>query len=245
MRLAIVTDIHGNRHALLAVLDDLQRQGVDDVVFGGDAALFGSRPRECWEHVLELGWHVVQGNTDRYIAKLEEKLSTLADPASIHAQFLRTNVDWASDRLGPSLIQAMGEMTSEIRFDSSAGTLLVVHGVPGDDEIGWARNDDEQEIAGKLGNPNAAVVVSGHTHTAAIRYVNNILAVNCGSVGRSHDGQPGLATYTVLEDTTGRWSANLRCVTYDEIAAHADLIDTGVPIPETFASTLLTGIEPR
>ncbi len=245
MRLAIVTDIHGNRHALLAVLEDLQRQRVDDVVFGGDAALFGSRPRECWECVLELGWHVVQGNTDRYIANLAEKLSTLADPAGIHAQFLRTNVDWVSNRLGPSLIQAMGEMTREIRFDSSAGTLLVVHGVPGDDEIGWARNDDEHEIATKLGKTDAAVVASGHTHTAAIRYVDNILAVNCGAVGRSHDGQPGLATYTVVDDSTGRWSANLRCVAYDEIAAHTDLITTGVPIPETFASTLLTGIGPR
>ena len=244
MRLAIVTDIHGNRHALLAVLEDLQRQGVDDVVFGGDAALFGSRPRECWERVLDLGWHVVQGNTDRYIANLPEKLSTLDDPDSIHAQFLRANVDWVSDRLGPILIQAMGAMTTEVRFDSSAGTLLIVHGVPGDDETGWARNDNEQVIASKLGKTDAAVMVSGHTHTAAIRYVDNILAVNCGSVGRSHDGQPGLATYAVLDDTTGRWSANLRCVAYDEIAAHTDIITAGVPIPETFARTLLTGIGP-
>ena len=80
MRIAVVTDIHGNRHALFAVLADLRRVGVDEVVFGGDAALFGSRPRECWERVQDLSWRCVQGNTDRYIVNLPSKLAALDDP---------------------------------------------------------------------------------------------------------------------------------------------------------------------
>ena len=102
MRVAVVTDIHGNRHALFAMLADLRRVGVDEVVFGGDAALFGSRPRECWERVLDLRWRCVQGNTDRYIVNLPSKLAALGDAEGAQARFLRTNVAWAAERLGPA-----------------------------------------------------------------------------------------------------------------------------------------------
>ena len=244
MRIAVVTDIHGNRHALFAVLADLRRVGADDVVFGGDAALFGSRPRECWERVLDLGWRLVQGNTDRYIANLPSKLATLDDPRGAQARFLSANVAWAAERLGPAMVRKLGGMARQVSIDSPAGTLLVVHGSPGDDETGWSRHDDEQTVAQVIGPTQAAAVVSGHTHTAMIRHVGPVLAVNCGAVGRSHDAQPGLATYAVLDDAGGRWSAELRRVDYDFRAAHAEVKAFGVPVPDAFANTLLTGIAP-
>ena len=244
MRIAVVTDIHGNRHALFAVLADLRRVGADEVVFGGDAALFGSRPRECWERVLDLGWRCVQGNTDRYIADLPSKLAAVGDPASAQARFLRANVAWAGDRLGPALVRRLGAMARQASIESPAGTLLVVHGSPGDDETGWSRDDDEATVAQVIGPTEAAAVVSGHTHTAMIRHAGDVLAVNCGAVGRSHDRQPGLATYAVLDDSGGRWSAELRRVDYDFQGAHAEVKAFGVPISEHFASTLLTGIAP-
>ena len=244
MRVAVVTDIHGNRHALFAVLADLRRVGADQVVFGGDAALFGSRPRECFERVLDLGWRLVQGNTDRYIADLPSKLATLDDPDGAQASFLRANVAWAAERLGPALVRQLGAMARQVSVQSPAGTVLVVHGSPGDDETGWSRHDDEETVARVIGPTEAAAVASGHTHTAIIRHAGQVLAVNCGAVGRSHDGQPGLATYAVLDDSGGRWSAELRRVDYDFRAAHAELKAFGVPIPDAFASTLVTGIAP-
>lgn len=244
MRVAVVTDIHGNRHALFAVLADLRRVGADEVVFGGDAALFGSRPRECWERVLDLGWRCVQGNTDRYIATLGPKLAAIGKPSSTPAGHMPVNVAWAAERLGPALVRKLGAMARQARIESPAGTLLVVHGSPGDDETGWSRDDDEATVARVIGDTEAAAVVSGHTHTATVRHAGNILAVNCGAVGRSHDRQPGLATYAVLDDSGGRWSAELRRVDYDCRGAHAEVQAFGVPLSEAFASTLLTGIAP-
>ena len=230
--MAVVTDIHGNRPALFAVLADLRRVGADEVVFGGDAALFGSRPRECWERVLDLGWRCVQGNTDRYIADLPSKLATLGNSDGAHARFLRDNVAWAAERLGPALVRKMGAMARQVRIQSGAGTLLVVHGSPGDDETGWSRDDDEETVTHVIGPTEAAAVVSGHTHTAMVRHVGSTLAMNCGAVGRSHDGQPGLATYALLDDAGGRWSADLRRVDYDHRGAYAEVKAFGVPIPE-------------
>ena len=228
---------------MFAVLADLRRVGVDQVVFGGDAALFGSRPRECWERVLDLGWRCVQGNTDRYLANLPA-MEALYDPAVPKARFLRANLHWTTERLGPALVRHLGEMARQVRIESSAGSLLVVHGSPGDDETGWSRDDDEQLVARVIGPTEAAAVVSGHTHTAMIRHAGSVLAVNCGAVGRSHDGQPGLATYAVLDDAAGRWSAELRRVDYDSRSAYAEVKAFGVPLSEAFASTLLTGIAP-
>lgn len=244
MRIAVVTDIHGNRHAMFAVLADLRRVGADEVVFGGDAALFGSRPRECWERVLDLGWRLVQGNTDRYIATLGPKLSSIGKPTGPPVGHMPINVAWAAARLGPDLVRRLGAMPRQASIESPAGTLLVVHGSPGDDETGWSRDDDEETVARVIGPTEAAAVVSGHTHTAMIRHAGNVLAVNCGAVGRSHDGQPGLATYAVLDDAGGRWSAELRRVDYDFRGAHAEVRSLGVPLTEAFASTLLTGISP-
>ena len=244
MRIAVVTDIHGNRHALFAVLADLRRTGADEVVFGGDAALFGSRPRECWERVIDLGWRLVQGNSDRYIFNLPSKLATLDNADGGQARFLRANVAWTAERLGPALVRKLGAMARQVSIASPAGTLLVVHGSPGDDESGWGRDDDEQTVSAVIGPTEAAAVVSGHTHTAMIRHAGRVLAVNCGAVGRSHDRQPGLATYAVLDDAAGRWSAELRRVDYDHRSAHAEVKAFGVPVSEAFASTLLTGVAP-
>lgn len=244
MRVAVVTDIHGNRHALFAVLADLRRVGADEVVFGGDVALFGSRPRECWERVLDLGWRCVQGNTDRYLANLPA-LEALYDPAIPKARFLRANLHWTTERLGPALVRKLGEMARQVSIASPAGTLLVVHGSPADDETGWSRDDDEETVARVIGPTQAAAVASGHTHTAMIRHAGQVLAVNCGAVGRSHDGQPGLATYAVLDDAGGRWSAELRRVDYDYRGAFAEVVAFGVPIPEAFASVLISATAPQ
>ena len=240
MRVAVLTDVHGNQQAFEAVLSDLEGRVADAVILGGDIALFGANPRECWEGVRALGWRTVQGNTDRYIADLAGKLAALGPDQAEFAEYLRQNVAWARAQLGDMLADALGELAASVRVDSTAGSLLVVHGVPGNDEGGLARDDSDDALAAKLGQNEAAVVVCGHTHTAFVRHVGEALVVNCGSVGRSHDRQPGQATYAVLDDSSGRWSAAIRRVPYNHQAAHRAVRERGVPLTEDFAATLLT-----
>ena len=64
MRVALVSDVHGNLTALEAVVADIGRRGVDMTVHGGDLALMGPRPAEVVDRVRELGWPGVVGNTD-------------------------------------------------------------------------------------------------------------------------------------------------------------------------------------
>ncbi|PYU57499.1 MAG: YfcE family phosphodiesterase, partial [Acidobacteria bacterium] len=67
MRVAIVSDIHGNRRALEAVVADLQQIAPDVVVHGGDLAAGGAHPAEIIDQVRSLGWPGVRGNTDEML----------------------------------------------------------------------------------------------------------------------------------------------------------------------------------
>src|ERR1700744_6210564 len=77
MRIAIVSDIHGNLTAFEAVLRDLERTGPDMVLHGGDLAAGGSSPAEIVDRIRDLGWQGVLGNTDEMLYA-PEKLAEFA-----------------------------------------------------------------------------------------------------------------------------------------------------------------------
>ena len=244
MRVAVVTDIHGNLGALFAVLADLKTQAPDQVIFGGDAALFGAHALECWQRVLELGWPLVQGNTDRYLANPRPTLEAMRQTSPAAAEHLERNLAWARARLGERLIERMASMRTVVRVSSSAGPMVVVHAAPGDDEAGIYPDASDEQLADRLAGVDAQALACGHTHRAFVRHVGPLLLVNCGSVGRTYDGQPGQATYAMLDDASGRWSASIRRVPYDERAAHRETLARGVPLSAPFLDSLLTARDP-
>src|SRR3984957_11768314 len=67
MRMAIVSDIHGNRTAFEAVLADLKQTSPDLILHGGDLADSGASPAEIVDRIRELGWDGVVGNTDEML----------------------------------------------------------------------------------------------------------------------------------------------------------------------------------
>src|SRR5436305_12114222 len=72
MKLAVISDIHGNLTALDAVAADIAGRGVDRVVHGGDVALIGARPAEVIDRLEELGWTGILGNTDELLWRPDE-----------------------------------------------------------------------------------------------------------------------------------------------------------------------------
>src|SRR6266446_3555892 len=69
MRIAIVSDIHGNRTAFEAVLADLRQTSPDLILHGGDLADGGASPVEIVDRIRDLGWQGVVGNTDEMLFK--------------------------------------------------------------------------------------------------------------------------------------------------------------------------------
>src|SRR5450432_3457512 len=106
MRIAIVSDIHGNRTAFEAVLADLRQTSPDLILHGGDLADGGANPTEIVDRIRELGWPGVIGNTDEMFSRpesLEEFASQSSAPPSLWAA-VREMAAWTREALGEERI---------------------------------------------------------------------------------------------------------------------------------------------
>jgi predicted phosphodiesterase len=203
--LAILYDIHGNRPALEAVLEDARSLGADRWLLGGDYSAFGAWPVECVELLRsELGdeatW--IRGNWERW--QVEAGAVPDSDVIQGAAAFVR-------EALGPELVDELYALPASAAIDDT----LYVHGSPGSDVESFLpepSEDDDQLLAGVTQER----LVFGHTHLQfARRSPGGIELVNPGSVGLPWDGDARAAYATLDDDDT----LDLHRVEYDATAA--------------------------
>ena len=216
MRLALFSDIHGNRRALDACLDDLQAQGGADTIVGvGDYCLDGPHPAAVLERLAELGALCVRGNTDRYIA---EATGDDDDGA----------IAWQRAALGETWISWLRDLPVARRFGEGADGLLVVHANPkSDDEHVWPDADDaflERVTAGV----DERTIAFGHLHLPYVRVWRDRLLVNVASAGLPKDGDER-AGYAILTRRTGGWEVKHRRVSFDVERVVRDIEKSGMP----------------
>jgi putative phosphoesterase len=210
MRIAILSDIHGNGTALEAVIADVRESAPDLVLHGGDVADGGSSPVEVLERVREMGWRGVMGNTDEMLVRpeaLEDFASQSKAPAAMWAT-IREMAAAARDVLGRERLEWLGQLPATIVEEG----LALVHARPGDCWRAPAADAGEQELAEIYGVLERPVVVYGHTHVAAVRRLPGVprLLINSGSVGLPYDGDRR-ASYLLLDGN----EAMIRRVAYD------------------------------
>ncbi len=228
MRVAIVSDIHGNRTAFDAVLEDLKETAPDQILFGGDLADSGSSPVYIVDRIRELGWRGVVGNTDELLfdsASLKNVPAIVAGPIDEMASFSR-------EALGD---ERLAWLRSLPRAHADGGFSLV-HASPGSlwKAPGAAASDEELEVIfGELHKP---LVVYGHIHSPYIRSVSRTIVANTGSVSLSHDGDPR-ASYLLLDDLT----PSTRRVAYDVERELKALATCGLPYADWVSQMLKSG----
>lgn len=227
MRLALLSDIHGNSIALDAVLADIQEQGrVNGYWILGDFAALGYDPVGVLERVTTLpNASFTRGNTDRYIITGERPGPTLEE-AQAHPNLMPTlaeltaNFAWTQ-----GCIQARGwwnwlaDLPLDVRFILPDGThVLGVHAAPDcDDGPGINPTVDEKALRRLLAPAEADLVIVGHTHFPLERRVAGMHVLNLGSV--SNPVTPRLqASYALLEADSSGYHLQLRFVDYDRQA---------------------------
>lgn len=218
LRIAVVSDIHGNLAALEAVVADFTRRGVDAVVNLGDSLSGPLLPRETAQYLMAQDWTQLAGNHERQI--LDNDSPRGASDEYAHSQLSARELEWIA-ALGP-------------RADY-AHDVLLCHGTPHSDlvylletvEPARVRVATAQEIDARLGDVTAALVVCGHSHVSrSVRSARGQLIVNPGSVGlpgyvagapHAHvieNASPD-ARYAIVERRAGHWSSSLIAVPYD------------------------------
>jgi putative phosphoesterase len=224
MRVAVISDIHGNLTAFEAVLADIRQWSPDLVLHGGDLADSGSSPTEIVDRIRDLGWPGVMGNTDEMLVhpdSLEGFASQSSAPPDLWTA-VRQIALATRDKLGEKRLAWLRELP---RVKTIEGFALV-HASP---ESCWrapaseATDAELETIYASLGQP---LVVFGHTHRPFIRDVAAYpkLLINSGSVGLSHDGDPR-ASYLTLDEGT----PSIRRVEYNIEKELKALASCGLP----------------
>jgi predicted phosphodiesterase len=235
MRIAVVSDIHGNLTALEAVLADIRDMSPDLVLQGGDLADPGSNPIEVIDRIRDLGWQGVMGNTDEMLVRpssLEEFASQSSAPPGL----------WLAIRRIASATRSMlgDERLAYLHQLPQAATkpgFALVHALPGDCWRAPAAEATDAELQSMYGSLGQPIVVFGHTHLPSIRRLTGHpeLLINSGRVGLPYDADPR-ASYLLLDGST----PSIRRVEYSVEKELLALSSCGLPGAEWTARMLRT-----
>lgn len=230
MRLALLSDLHGNPSALDAVLEDVASQGsVDRFVVLGDVVAIGYDPVGVLERLGALPEvYFVQGNTDRYVVTGQRPHPSFEDVAADTSLIPRLvevahSFAWTQGMLtAGGWLDWLAALPLERRFTLPDGTVvLATHVAPGqNDGQGIHPALSDAELAALVATAVADLVCVGHTHRPLDRTVGNIRVVNTGSVSNPMPSDPR-ASYAVVEATLTGYSIRHRRVAYDYAAVIA------------------------
>ena len=232
MRVAVISDIHGNQIALEAVLQDLAQQAaVDHLVIAGDLCLNGPCPRQALEMVRELHCPVIQGNVDaEIVTKAVEK-----------GEKKRGTVGWTREQIGQAGIDYLASLPFSHRIANANGSnLLIVHANPLNLEDAIFPNASDSMLEHFLGDlePGIGALAFGHLHIAYTRRWRRLLLVDVASCGLPRD-EDLRAAYGILSRQDSTWQAEIRRVAYDVQEVVKQIKSSGMPNVEKRIKTLL------
>ncbi len=224
MRVAVISDIHGNCVALDAALADLKQHPADQVVCLGDAIQGGPQPAETVARLRELDCPIVMGNADAWLLS---GVTTGSEPTSEERQRMLDAVrDWSLSRL---LLDDRGFIegfrpTVEVELEGGK-KLLCFHGSPASFDDIMLPDTPQEQLFKFLGAYRADALAGGHTHVQYMRRLgaDGRFFFNPGSVGLAyshHQPDDGFqadpwAEYAVLTSEGPRLALEFRRVPYD------------------------------
>ena len=240
MKIAVLSDIHGNMEALNAVMEDIENQNCDRIFVLGDIAMAGPQPKQAILHFIhkqnDKRYTIIQGNTDKMIGNFTSDLYyELKEVAPIMAEALKCDVHELSNMEKAFLLTlpSQKEVTIEkVKF-------LLVHGSPrknNEDILPTTRLDEVEKM---LKHVTADVILCGHTHIpCGFQTKSKKTVINAGSVGRPFTEDPK-ACYLTIKVKDGTCEYEHHFVEYDKIAAYNKLRVRNFWGADTLANVLL------
>jgi putative phosphoesterase len=237
MRVGIISDVHGNRLALDAVLAELEEEDIDRIICLGDVAV-GPQPAEAVAGVRDLGCPVVMGNWDAAF------LGKMPEPKDKVGEMLVEISEWWAAFLSPEDREFMESFEPTIEMSLGSRPALCFHGSPKSFDDWIFATTPEEELRPMFDEVEAPVLVGGHTHVQMMRRYNGSVIINPGSVGlafREWWPRPvrisPWAEYGILGGEDGRLSIDLRRAPFDVDAFLAMSLESGMPHAEWWVNS--------
>jgi putative phosphoesterase len=232
-RIALISDIHANEVALRAVLAEIRRTGVDQIVCLGDVATLGPRPSAVIGILGQLGCPCIMGNHDEFLLE-PELVRTYSQSPPVTA-----SIDWCRSRLSSDELDFLRgfERRREIPLGPKS-TVQLFHGSPRSHSEDILASTPPDALDEMLAGITATVLAGGHTHIQMLRQHHGALLVNPGSVGMPFKdyvgGQRptilGHAEYATIEEMDGVIGVSLQRVPLDKHELRRAQVETEHPL---------------
>lgn len=240
-RIAILSDIHSNLHALEAVLEDVAMSDVDSLAFGGDTVGYGAFPGACVDRVMATGAPCVLGNHDHYVGQLERQIKTLeTDPEIADNPVWRGIAHSIRETSGTPRIDWLRDLPMLLRLPGAILAHAALH-----DMENWPYLTDAGVATPTLAALDEPIGFFGHSHLTRLffdksrparpKWVdrNHIeipaegrCALTVGSVGQPRDGDTNASW--VIWDSENR-VVELKRTSYPQIEAARAILQIGLP----------------
>ncbi len=207
-KIAVISDIHSNFVALRAIMDELNKEGVDEIAVAGDNIGLFVQPNETVDLLREKNARMIHGNSEDYLRSYID--GTNAHWLNFHQM---KPLVWTHDTLTVDNTDFLLNLPPQRTFSVHNTSFRMVHGsINRVDELIYKHENDK--IKNGLAAAKEKVLICGHSHQQWHRRVEGTLIVNPGSAGISYMGK-GVAPYSVISHENGIWSVKEHRAIYD------------------------------
>ena len=220
MRLAVISDTHGNCFALDQVLHDIRNQGIEQIVCLGDAVQGGAQPAQTVARLRELNCPIVMGNADFWLLTGQET----SPQEKIGEQQIAVRA-WSLAQLSSDDLAFIQQFSPTVEISPGAGQkLLCFHGSPGSFDDIILPDTPNETVRRFLDGWDATLFTGGHTHTQQLRRIGNGWYFNPGSVSLAYNWDLSTeerirvdpwADYAIVSTDGANFGITFRHVPYD------------------------------
>jgi putative phosphoesterase len=244
MKIAVISDIHGNYLALKAALADIRRQVVDEIVCLGDVVSNGPQPRLVVQRLKKITRRVVMGNADVELLETRSGKRELPEDASEFQRMLFDLDSWAVSQLRQADFAYLESFQEQVIIEVEESVFMVcLHGSSRSNEEAMPADAPDEKIEELLEGREARLFAFGHTHTQMLRRFRSGILFNPGSVGLPYEvkwsGETrniARAEYALVTTRSGAVSVEFRQVPYSLRALRQTARKSGMPHAEWWAT---------